>query len=77
MWIAQDLVDLYIHEKTLQLIYNDYELSSEQILIKERSFCIHYQNIDMLMIQIFKVLNNMTDNVYNDLFARNIHDVNL
>lgn len=77
MWIAQDLVDLYIHEKTLQLIYNDYELSSEQILIKERSFCIRYQNIDMLMIQIFKVLNNMIDNVYNDLFARNSHDVNL
>lgn len=31
----------------------------------------------MLMIQIFKVLNNMIDNVYNDLFARNSHDVNL
>ena len=31
----------------------------------------------MLMIQIFKVLNNKIDNVYNDLFARNSHDVNL
>ena len=77
MWIAQGLPDLYIHERTLQLVYNYYELSSVQLLMKERSFCIHYQNIHMLMIQIFKVLNNMIDNVYNDLFDRNSHDVNL
>ena len=29
------------------------------------------------MIQIFKVLNNMTGNIYNDLFVRSSHDVSL
>ena len=29
------------------------------------------------MIEICKVLNNMTDNVYNDLFVRSSHDDSL
>ena len=30
-----------------------------------------------LKIEFFKVLNNMTDNVHNDLFERSNHDISL
>ena len=59
-----------LHERALQIVYNGYESSFEQLLVKDSSFCIYHQNIHRLMIEIFKVLNNMTDNVYNDLFVR-------
>ena len=39
-----------LHERALQIVYNDYELSFEQLLIKDNSFCIHHQNIHRLMI---------------------------
>ena len=59
-----------LHERALQIVYNDYESSFEQLLVKDRSFCIHHQNIHSLLIEIFKVLNNMTDNVYSDFFCQ-------
>ena len=58
-----------LHERALQMVYNDYKSSYEQLLVKDRSFCIHNQNIHRLMIEIFKVLNNMAGNVCNDPFS--------
>ena len=39
----------------------DYESTYEQLLINDKSFCIHHQNIHKLMIEIYKVFNNITD----------------
>ena len=66
-----------LHERALQIVYNNYESSFEQLLVKDRSFCVHHQSIHRLMIEIFKVLNNVTDNVYNHLFVRSSHVVSL
>ena len=56
-----------LHERALRIVHNDYESSFEQLLIKDNSICLHHQNIHRLMIEIYKIFNNMTD-VYNDLF---------
>ena len=66
-----------LHERALRIVYNDYESSFEQLLIKDRSFCIHHQNIQRLMVEIYKILNNFTNNVHNDLFIRKSHDISL
>ena len=53
-----------LHERALRIVYNDYESNFEQLLINDKSFCIHHQNIHKLMIEIYKVFNNITDNIY-------------
>ena len=45
-------------------------------LIKDNYFCVHHQNVHRLMIEIYKIFNNMT-NVYNDFFVRSSHDFSL
>ena len=65
-----------LHERALRIVYDDFESTFEQLLIKDKSFCIHHQNIHTLMIEIYKTLNNITDNTYN-FFVRNNHNANL
>ena len=66
-----------LHERALRIVYNDYQSTFEQLLINDRSFCIHHQNIHKLMIEIYKVLNNITDNIYSNIFIRTNHNINL
>ena len=42
-----------LHGKALRVVYNDYESSSEQLLIKDNSFCVYRQNINRLMIDLY------------------------
>ena len=65
-----------LQERASQIVYNDYESSFEQLLVKDRSFCFHHQNINCLMIEVFKVFNNTID-VYNDLFVRSSYEISL
>ena len=57
-----------LHERALQIVYNNYGSSFEHLLIKDNSFCVHHQHIQRLMIEIYGKLNNMT-NVYNDFLS--------
>ena len=66
-----------LHERALRIVYNDYESTFEQLLINDKSFCIHHQNIHKLMIEIYKVFNNITDNIYSNIFIRTNHYSNL
>ena len=43
-----------LHERTFRIVYNNYESAFEQLLINDKSFCIHHQNIHKLMIEIYK-----------------------
>ena len=65
-----------LHERTLRIVYNDYDSSFEQLLIKGNSFCVHHQNINRLTMEMYKTFNNMTD-VYNDFFVRSSQDFSL
>ena len=65
-----------LHERALRIVYNDYESTFEQLLINDKSFCIHHQNIHKLMIEIYKTLNDI-DNTYSNIFVRISHNVNL
>ena len=56
-----------LHERALWIVYTDHESSLGQLLIQDNAFCIHHQNTDRLMIEIYKIFNDMTDG-YNDFF---------
>ena len=66
-----------LHERALRIVYNDYESSFEQLLIKDKSLCIHYQNIHRLMIEIYKIFNEEGVNVFSELFIKSNHNINL
>ena len=46
-----------LHETALRIIYNVTVTSFENLLIKDKSFTIHHQNIQLLAIEIYKTIH--------------------
>ena len=46
-----------LQERALMLVYDDYESSFDALLNKNKSFSIPHQNIQKLMIEVYKSLN--------------------
>ena len=58
------------HERALRLVYDNYESSFDALLNKNKSFSIHHQNIQKLMIEVYKSLNKPSpDNYFDSLFT--------
>ena len=59
-----------LHERALRLVYDDYESSFDVLLNKNKSFSIHHQNIQKLMIEVYKSLNKPSpDNFFDSMFT--------
>ena len=67
----------HLHERALRLKYDDYELTFEELLEKDRSFTINHYNIQTLCTQLYKVYHNLSETIFSDLFTRNINSYNL
>ena len=48
-----------LHERALRIVYNDTITSFEELLVKDKTFTIHHQNIQSLPIKIYKAMNNL------------------
>ena len=58
-----------LQERALRLIYDDYESSCDVLFNKNKSFSIHHQNIQKLMIEVYKFLNKpYLDNFFDSIF---------
>ena len=51
-------------------IYNDKQLSYEQLLIKDGKVSIHHRNIQMLAAEMFKMKNEMFPEIICDIFKK-------
>ena len=49
-----------IHERALSLVYSDHISSFDELLKKDRSFCIHHRNIQSLAIELYKFLHGLS-----------------
>ena len=49
-----------IHERALRIIYNDSKLTSDELLHKDNSLIIHERNIQALAIEMYKIMNNIS-----------------
>ena len=58
-------------------MYNDTITSFEEWLVKDKTFTIHHQNIQSLVIEMYKAVNNLPGGNFNEFFARNNHNYNL
>ena len=58
-------------------MYNDTITSFEELLVKDKTFTIHHQNIQSLAIEIYKAMNNLPGGNLSEFFVRNNHNYNL
>ena len=66
-----------LHERALRIVYNDTITSFEELLVKDKTFTIHHQNIQSLAIEIYKAMNNLPGGNLSEFFVRNNHNYNL
>ena len=67
----------HIHKRSLRIVYKDNISSFEELLKKKKSFCIHHRNIQSLVIELFKVKNNLSNRIMCDIFETRSLDYNL
>ena len=59
-----------LHERALRIVYDDDVSLFDQLLAMNKSFCIHHQNIQKLLIKIYKVLHDISGSSLKELFVR-------
>ena len=58
-----------IHERTLRLVYQDYNSTFEELLSKDNSLCFHHRNIHQVAIEMYKVKHNLSPPFMKDIFS--------
>ena len=66
-----------LHERALRIVYNHTITSFEELLIKDKTFAIHHQNIQSLAIKMYKAVNNLPGGKLSEFFVGNNHNYNL
>ena len=61
------------HMKALRIVHNNIVTSFENLLIKDKSFTIHHQNIQSLANEIYKAIHNLPGRKLSEFFVRNNH----
>ena len=57
-----------IHERSLRVVYDDNVSTFEDLLKKDNSFTIHESNIQILAIELYKVINGMSPEIMSLVF---------
>ena len=60
-----------IHKRALRLVYLDFDMSFVELLKKDKSVTIHQRNIQLLAIEMFKVVKNLGPDIMKGLFVLN------
>ena len=58
-----------VHERDLRIVYKDFKSSFQDILIQANSVNINQQNLQKLVPGIFKVKNDLSPDLMNDVFG--------
>ena len=66
----------HIHERSLRIVYRDYNSSFKDLLKKDNSVCIHHRNIQSLAVELFKMKENLS-NTMSDIFPIRVLNYNL
>ena len=66
-----------IHERSLRVTYEDFDSNFEELLQKGNEVSIHNRNIQTLMIEIYKIVNNICPPIMKTLFnfRQNNHNI--
>ena len=59
-----------LHERALRIAYKDFCSSFATLLEKDRSVTIHEKNLQLLMTEMFKAINNQSPTFMNEIFPQ-------
>ena len=59
-----------LHERAPRIAYKDYSSSLATLLEKDRSVTIHEKNMQLLMTEMFKTINNLNPSFMNEIFIQ-------
>ena len=57
-----------IQGRSLRIIYEDYTSTFEELLEKDKSVTIHIRNLQILAIELYKVVNNIVPEIIKGVF---------
>ena len=66
-----------LHERALRIVYRNPNLSFQELLTLDKSFCIHHRNLQKLATEMFKIKNNIAPVLMQDLFPTYENPYNL
>ena len=66
-----------LHERALRIVYNVTVTSVDELLVEDKTFTIHHQNIQSLAIEMYKTVNNLPGGNLSEFFVRSNHNDNL
>ena len=66
-----------LHERALRIVYDDDVSTFDQLLAMDKSFCIHHQNIQRLLIEIYKALHDISGNSLKELLVKRESNISL
>ena len=58
----------HIHERALRTVYNDFNLSFQELLTEDNSLNIRHRNLQKFVTEIVKVKNCLSPELMNDVF---------
>ena len=67
----------HIHERALRIVYKTNALSFEELLELDKSFKVYHRNTQSLAIKLFKIQNNLSVTIMNDIFQPRVVSHNL
>ena len=62
-----------LHERSLRLVYEDYNSTFEELLRKDNSVRIHNRNVQLLAIEMYKVKNAVSVDAVDHIFLENFN----
>ena len=58
----------HVHEGAARIVYKNFKLLFQELLIEDNSFNIHHRNLQKLVTEIFKVKNGLSPELINGFF---------
>ena len=66
-----------LHERVLRLVYDDENLSFQELLELDNSMTIHHRNLQKLAIEMFKIKNNLCPIPMKEIFKDYVNTYDL